>query len=119
MSSSIEIRQRIALRDPGNGYNHYSLAMNYAQKRMFKEFTEEMGQATKLFGMPEVSGRLRHAYDQFGGKGVLREWARDLETFAAGKKIYLPGNIGELYAVLGDKDRAFYWLDEYRQHHMT
>jgi len=114
---AIEIRQRIALRDPGYGYNHYALAMNYAQKGMFKEFTTEMGQAAKLYGMPEVSGRLRDAYDQSGGEGVLRVWAKELEHFAANGQLYLPGNLAELHSFLGNTDRAFYWLEDYRQHH--
>jgi TolB-like protein/DNA-binding winged helix-turn-helix (wHTH) protein len=114
---AIEIRQRFALRDPGWGYNYYALAMNYAQKGMFKEFAVEMGKAASLFGMPEVASRLQHAYDQSGGQGVLRQWAEDLEHFAAAKEIYMPGDLAELYAALGDRDRAFYWLEEYRQHH--
>jgi len=114
---AIEIRQRFALRDPGWGYNYYALAMNYAQKGMFKEFAVEMGKATNLFGMPEVASRLQHAYDQSGGQGVLRQGAEDLEHFPAAKEIYMPGDLAELYAALGDRDRAFYWLEEYRQHH--
>jgi TolB-like protein/DNA-binding winged helix-turn-helix (wHTH) protein len=114
---AIEIRRRFALRDPGWGYNYYALAMNYAQKGMFKEFAVEMGKAASLYGMPEVAGRLQHAYDQSGGQGVLRQWAEDLEHFAANKEIYMPGDLAELNAALGDRDRAFYWLEEYRQHH--
>jgi TolB-like protein len=114
---AIEIRQKIALRDPGFGYNHYALAMNYAQKRMFKEFTTEMGKAATLFGMPEVANRLQRAFDQSGGQGALQQWAKELEHFAANKETYGPGNLAEIYAALGDKDRAFYWLEEYRQHH--
>lgn len=114
---AIEIRQRIAHRDPEFGYNHYALAMNYAQKRMFKEFATEMGQATALFGLPDVTTRLQHAYAQSGGHGVLTQWAHELEQLAASKRLYLPGALAQLYAALGDKDRSFYWLEEYRQHH--
>jgi TolB-like protein/DNA-binding winged helix-turn-helix (wHTH) protein len=114
---AIEIRQKIALRDPGLGYNHYALAMNFAQKRMYKEFVVEMGKAASLFGMPEVAGHLQHAYDQSGGQGALRQWARELEHFAASGQVYLPGNLAGVYAALGDRDHSFYWLEEYRQHH--
>ena len=114
---AIEIRQRVAIRDPIDGYNHYALAMNYAHRQMFKEFTREMGKATTLYGLPEVASRLQHAYDQSGGEGVVREWAKELEHLAATRVLYLPGALAQLYAALGDKNRAFYWLEEYRQHH--
>lgn len=114
---AIEIRQKIALRDPGLGYNHYALAMNYAQKQMFKEFTLEMSKAATLFGMPDVAGRLQHAYDQSGGQAALRQWAKELERLAANGEFYLPLDLAGVYATLGDKDRAFYWLEDYRQHH--
>lgn len=114
---AIEIRQRIAVRDPGFGYNHYALAMNYAQKQMFKEFVLEMGKAATLYGMSDVAGRLQRAYDQSGGQGALREWAEELEHFAAKRQLYLPRDLAGLHATLGDRERAFYWLEEYRQHH--
>jgi hypothetical protein len=91
--------------------------MNYAQKRMFMEFAVEMGKATRLFGLPDVTSRLQHAEEHSGGRDVLREWANQLEHLAASKQLYLPGALAQLYAALGDKDRSFYWLEEYRQHH--
>jgi TolB-like protein/DNA-binding winged helix-turn-helix (wHTH) protein len=114
---AIEIRQRIALRDPGNGYNHYALAMNYAQKGMYKEFVEQMGTSATLFGIPEVASRLKGAYDKSGSQATLRQFAKELELLAAKKQLYFPGGLAQVYATLGEKDRAFYWLEEYRQHH--
>jgi tetratricopeptide (TPR) repeat protein len=114
---AIEIRQRIALRDPGDGYNHYALAMNYAQKGMYKEFAEQLGTSATLFGMPDAAVRLKHAYDKSGSKGMLLQWAKELERLAATKQGYFPGVLAQVYATLGEKDRAFYWLEEYRQHH--
>jgi TolB-like protein/DNA-binding winged helix-turn-helix (wHTH) protein/tetratricopeptide (TPR) repeat protein len=114
---AIEIRQRIALRDPRNGYNHYALAMNYAQKQMFKEFALEMSKAATLSGIPDVAGRLQHAYDRSGGHAALRQWAKELERLAANGELYLPLDLAGVYATLGDKDRALYWLEDYRQHH--
>jgi len=112
-----EIRQRIVLRDPQDGYNHYALAMNYAQKGMLKEFAAEIGKATDLFGFPGVASRLRHAYEQSGGEGVLRQWAKELERLASANKLYMPGALAQPYAALGDRDQAFYWLEQYRLHH--
>lgn len=117
VDQAIEIRHRIATRDPLDGYNHYAMAMYYAEKQMFKEFASEMGQATTLFGLPGVGGRLQRAYDQSGGKGTLRQWARELEQLAAAKRLYMPGALAQIYAALGEKDRAFYWLEQFGQHH--
>jgi len=114
---AIEIRQRISLRDPGDGYNHYALAMNYSQKGMYKEFAEQMETSANLYGVPEVGTRLRRAYDKSGSQGTLRQWARELERLAATKQLFFPGALAQAYATLGEKDRAFYWLEEYRQHH--
>jgi len=58
---AIEIRQRIALRDPGDGYNHYALAMNYAQKGMYKEFAEQLGTSATLSGIPDAASRFKRA----------------------------------------------------------
>jgi hypothetical protein len=40
-----------------------------------------------------------------------------LERLAANGELYLPLDLAGVYATLGDKDRAFYWLEDYRQHH--
>ena len=113
---AIEIRQRIAQSDPVNGYNHYALAMIYALKGMYKEFAQEMGTSFSLYGAPEVGNRLQRAYDKSGYQGALRQLAKDLEHLAASKQAYVPGILAQVYTALGDKDRAFYWLEEYRQH---
>jgi TolB-like protein/DNA-binding winged helix-turn-helix (wHTH) protein/Tfp pilus assembly protein PilF len=114
---AIQIRQRIALRDPGDGYNHYALAMNYAQKGMYKEFAEQLETSATLVGLPDAASRFKRAYDKSGSQGVLRQWAKELERLAATKQLYFPGALAQAYAARGDKDRAFYWLEEYRQHH--
>jgi TolB-like protein/DNA-binding winged helix-turn-helix (wHTH) protein len=114
---AIEIRRRIVVRDPGDGYNHFALGLNYAQKGMYKEFVQEMGTTATLFGLPEFANRLSHAYDLSGYQGALRQWAKNLEHLAATKQGYFPGGLAQACAALGDSDRAFYWLEQYRQHH--
>lgn len=113
---AIEIRQRIALQDPKDGYNHYALALNYGQKGMYREFVAEMSRTAALFELPELGEGLQRAYDLSGQQGVLKQLARNMEHLAATKQLYMPGATAQFYAALGDKDRAFYWLGEYLNH---
>jgi hypothetical protein len=39
-----------------------------------------------------------------------------LEYLAARKQAYYPGLAAQGFATLNDKDRAFYWLEQYSQH---
>jgi len=41
----------------------------------------------------------------------MRVFAKDMERLDSEKKVSLPDSAAEVYAVVGDKDRAFYWLD--------
>jgi len=113
---AIEIRQRIAKRDPEDGYNHYALGLIYAQKGIYSEFVAEMSRTAALYDGPEFAEGLRRAYDQYGKQGVLRQFAKNLEHMAATKKLYVPGVMAQVYSALGDKDRAFYWLEQYYEH---
>jgi TolB-like protein/DNA-binding winged helix-turn-helix (wHTH) protein/tetratricopeptide (TPR) repeat protein len=113
---AIEIRQRIALQDPSDGYNHYALALNYGQKDMYREFVAEMSRTAALFELPEFGKGLQRAYYLSGQQGVLKRLARNMEHLAATKQLYMPGATAQFYAALGDKDRAFYWLEEYLKH---
>jgi len=47
----------------------------------------------------------------------LRRLAEEFEHFAITKRAYFPGVLAQVSAALGEKDRAFYWLEQYRQHH--
>jgi TolB-like protein/DNA-binding winged helix-turn-helix (wHTH) protein/Tfp pilus assembly protein PilF len=113
---AMQIRQRIAKTDPTDGYNHYALALAYAQKGLYKEYVDEMSAMAPLFGLTELSTQLRRAYTQSGYQGALRQWAKELEQLAARRQAYYPGALAQAYAALGDKDRAFYWLEQYSQH---
>jgi hypothetical protein len=84
---------------------------------MYKEFVEQMETSATLFGIPDAASRLKRRYDKAGSKGMLLQWAKELEHLSATKQGYFPGVLAQVYATLGDKDRAFYWLEEYRQHH--
>jgi len=116
LDAAIEIRLKIAKQDPADGYNHFALALAYAQKGLYKQYVEEMSTMAPLFGLPELGAHLQQAYAKSGYQGALRQWAKELEYLAALKQAYYPGLIAQAYAALGDKDRAFYWLEQYSEH---
>ena len=113
---AIQIRLRVAKEDPSDGYNHFALALAYAQKGLYQQYVDEMSTMAPLYGLPELGARLQQAYAKSGYQGALRQWVSELEQLAARKRAYYPGLAAQAYATLGDKDRAFYWLEQYSEH---
>jgi hypothetical protein len=79
---------------------------------MYKEAIEELGRMATLYGYPETGVRLQRAFGVSGYRGALRQYAQDIEHLQAAKQMYMPAYLATVYARLGDKDRAFYWLEE-------
>ena len=113
---SIAILRFMLQQDPNNGRFHCYLFNNYAKKEMYKEAIQELSQCFAQFGFPEVAANLQHAYAVSGYRGAMKQWANDLEHLQATKKAFLPGNLAAAYAILGEKDRAFYWLNQAYEH---
>lgn len=117
---AIELLLKLADNHPDDGVVHWELAQNYAQKRMYKEWMQELGKSLTLLGFPELAGQLYRAFAKSGYAGALRQWAREGERLAASKQVYFPGTLAVVYAALGDKGRAFYWLGQGCEHrHMA
>lgn len=114
---AIELLLKLADNHPEDGLVHWQLARNYAQKRMYKEWVQELGIVTTLFGFPEIGRRVNRAFDLEGYPGALRRWAGEVERLGTNEQGYFPGVLAETYAELGDKDHAFYWLDQGCKHH--
>ena len=103
--------------DPENGYFHHNLFRSYVGKGMYKEATEELVKALGLLGLPETAARIHHAFAISGYRGAMQQYAVELEHLGATKQMWAPVNSAEVHAALGDKDRAFYWLEEAYSHH--
>ena len=96
--------------------DHSELAHCYWMKAMYKESIQEMERALVLFGLPELASHMHQAFVTSGYKGAARVAAEGVEQLASSKQGFFPTAAANLYAQLGDKDRAFYWLEQAYQH---
>ena len=82
----------------------------YYQKGMMREAVEEYLQARALTGTkPDDVARLRRAFAANGMPGYLREWIEQLKRGAVTR--YTSVLLAGAYARLGERDRAFEWLE--------
>ncbi len=87
------------------------LAESYEQKGLYEQAIEAYlkGDFSKLG--PEAGAALREAYAASGWKGFWRK-ALDLQEQRAKQRYVAPGVFAEIYARLGEKDQAFFWLEK-------
>ena len=113
---AIAMLQMMVKRYPDDGYLHVSLFRDYVKTGMHKEAIEEAEKVFSLFGLPEVAARIHHTFVVSGYRGAMRQLAKEFEYLAATKQMFVPINLAEIYATLGDGDRAFYWLEQAYSH---
>lgn len=117
---SIELLQRMAEAHPDNGEYPYFLSVDYAQKGMYAESVKELGKFLRSFGFSEEATRVERAFANFGWREAQLQWAKELEELMLAKQVNAPGTLAQVYVRLGEKDRAFYWLEQGNEHrHMA
>jgi serine/threonine protein kinase/tetratricopeptide (TPR) repeat protein len=103
--------------DPDDGYAHYMLYRVYLKKGIYREAIQQLERTLILFGYPQVAAQVHRAFAVSGHRAAIREFAKALEHLMATGQAFLPVNIAANYAILGDKARAFYWLEQaYARH---
>jgi tetratricopeptide (TPR) repeat protein len=113
---AIDLRR--TLKDPyGDAIQHYGLSQSYALKGMYKEWADELNETLTLMGFPGSARRIRQAFATSGYLGARRQEAREFERWFASNQDYSPCVLAEIYTAVGDKDRAFYWLEHGIEHH--
>jgi tetratricopeptide (TPR) repeat protein len=91
------------------------LANCYEAEGMYDKFIDTEARSLTLFGLPSAGAELKRVYAVSGIKGVHR-WFITQDSDPA-KPAYSPFTVAENYALLGDKDNAFLWLEKaYQQH---
>jgi TolB-like protein/Tfp pilus assembly protein PilF len=96
--------------DPNFGLAYNYLAECYEAKGMYDRSMEAEERLLTLFGLPEMAAELKRVYATSGTKGV-RLWSIAQDSDPA-KPGYSPATVAENYALLGDKDNAFAWLEK-------
>src|SRR5215469_17436423 len=83
---------------------------------MYKDAVQHLERAAALVGFPQVAINVHKAFAISGYRGAMQEYAKQLEHLHATKQFFLPVNLAGVYATLGNKDRAFYWLEQAYKH---
>jgi serine/threonine-protein kinase len=111
----IDFSKKLTQRFPDFFPAYVNLAWAYTQKKAYPEAIAEFRQASKLSNNHTwVQATLAYAYAISGKKNEARKILKDLETRAARENIspmrFVIINLG-----LGDKARAFQWLERARE----
>lgn len=96
---------------------HYDLGYGYERAHLYKEAVEEWEAAMAGFGYEDMAERLRRGYAREGFRGAMREWAAGWETAERAGEPVNPDLPGYIYAVLGERDHAFAWLEKTMELH--
>jgi TolB-like protein/DNA-binding winged helix-turn-helix (wHTH) protein/Tfp pilus assembly protein PilF len=97
--------------DPNYAWAHWSLGISYVHKSMFAEAIASLEKAVALSKSPSFVAWLASAHAMSGNTVQARKLLRELMDLQ--KQGYVsPGPVALIYMSLGDKDRAFEWLEK-------
>jgi serine/threonine protein kinase len=110
---AIAVCKKLADENPTFAQAHNCLAIAYWGKRMYPQVIEEWKTYGQLFGDRNESDFASAAEQGFRSTGWKGALAKGIEARLAQRKTgyYSAFTIATLYADLGDKDRAFQWLN--------
>lgn len=96
---------------------YYDLGFGYERNRQYPEAIKAWEEAMTGFGYDQLAQGLRRGYASGGFKGAMREWAAGAETLYKQGEVVYPGELAYIYGILGEKDRAFAWLEKSYEEH--
>ena len=108
----IEAGRQCVASDANSWLAHYFLGVGYEGYGQLREAIPEYQKAVELSeGNSDPAAALAHAYAAYGKRAeaqkIIREWQRQLQT-----SYVSPYMIATLYASLGEKDKAFEYLEK-------
>jgi len=113
---AIAILRLMIERHPDDGGLHYLLFECDVKKQNDEEAVEELERTLTLYGLSGAAAKIHRVFAGLGFQAAMLQWTKEMESLQAKKQFYLPVNLADAYAVLGENDRALYWLDQAVQH---
>ncbi len=97
--------------DPNYALTHRLLGLAYAEKEMFTQAIAELQKAVDFDPTSYNRAMLGYAYALSGQRGEAQRILDSLNELSRGK--YVPPHLfAVIYSALGDKDRAFDWVEK-------
>lgn len=97
--------------DPANAYPHAGLGRVHLQMGRYDDALQAFAKVEELIGVQPVHFRLC-VYALTGRETEVRQTLDHIEADPAAWPGFQSVQIAQVYAALGDKDRAFYWLEK-------
>ncbi|MFQ5926898.1 MAG: tetratricopeptide repeat protein, partial [Terriglobia bacterium] len=114
---AIEQYRKTLEMDPNFVETRFGLRYAYLRKGMYDEAIAEWQREMKLLGRPEEKvAALGDTYAESGMRGVW-QWRLENLKQAAKRRYVNPFLLAEIYTLLGEKDRAFEWLEKAYEEH--
>ena len=105
---SIQQCLKFAAAYPDVSMPHHELSADYKEQKNYAKATDELQKQMQLNGDRELADMFAKAYAASGWTGVLR---KEIELYQTAK-YYDSGAVADAYANLGEKDKAFIWLNK-------
>jgi TolB-like protein/Tfp pilus assembly protein PilF len=110
--SAVEQCQRIIKLEPSTAGPYHLLGSVYLKQRRYQESIAALEKAVKLSGRASINlSRLAYCYAVAGRRTEALRIMRELEQRYASREA-LAQQVAEVYAGLGEVDRAFAWLEK-------
>jgi eukaryotic-like serine/threonine-protein kinase len=100
--------------DPNFAEAHFHLGLAYEGKGAYDDAIQEMTKAAELFGDKSMMAWVGRVYALSGRRAAALKVSEDLLELSKQQQIS-PYAMASLYATLGEKDRAFEWLEKVYQ----
>jgi TolB-like protein/DNA-binding winged helix-turn-helix (wHTH) protein len=108
---AIKLDQNDVRRHAFGFWSHWNLAYDYEAAGMHTEAAQEWVEVTRILGYEEIADAMQRGLEHSGYKGALRELVVALEEMSTRGRPVSANIPAQFYAFLGEKNRAFDWLE--------